>query len=1057
MAQFEPVRILYVEDDPGLARLVQKRLQRAGYVVDIASDGEEGIKKYEADSYDLLFVDQNLPVYDGLEVIRILASRNMLPPTVMITGTGDEKTAVESMKLGASDYIVKDTGAGYIELLPSVVVKLLQQRRAIEEKQRAEQALQESQQELQSLMDASPIGICWADMRGNIQYNNRKFLELFGYTLEDMPTIAEWRRLAYPDPSYREQIPSLVGLLTEAQKQGKEAAPIEVAVTCKDGSIRHAMQAGALASNRILVMYSDITERKRMEHQLRVRMNELEAFYHFAEITAREGISLDELYQECANILPQSWQYPEIACARIMVGDSEFCTENFAESPWKQSAPVKVYASVAGMIEVGYLEERPEADEGPFLKEERLLIDAIAERIGRITEHKQAEEALRQSEERFRVLFEQAADCILLLEIVPEGIPVIRDANNATFRLLGYERDALIGQPVSLIEAAPDASKVVDERREKVLSGLGALIFEARHRCKDGTIRDFECSVTEMQIGSKTLAISVERDITERKKIDGELEQAKEQAETANRTKTEFLASMSHEIRTPMNAIIGMADLLMETQLTPEQHQYVQVFQSAGENLLTIINDIIDISKVEAGHVQLETIDFDLTDIIEDICDVMSVRAHEKGLELVYSAMPDVPIALLGDPTRLRQILVNLIGNSIKFTEKGEVFIQIKTQEVKKENIELLFSITDTGIGIAPEQIDTIFDAFTQADSSTTRKYGGTGLGLAISKQLVELMGGHITVESKPGQGSTFSFTAQFGIQTEPKGHIEKIALDMRGVKVLVVDDNETNRMILRNTLSKLGAIITESDNGEHGLAEFKRAMKTATPYQLALIDHRMPGMDGFELAKHIKETMGNIKNTTVMMLTSDDRSGDRALCKEFDITFYLVKPVKKAELLAAIAAIMGRKIEPVVGKIPEARSADLTKIRSLNLLLVEDSADNRLIIQAYFKRASDHIDIAENGAIAVEKFKAGKYDLVLMDVQMPVMDGYTATREIRKWEQEQGRKQTPIIALTAHAMKEDVQKSLDAGCTDHLTKPIRRATLMEAVQKYTGAKNKKG
>jgi two-component system sensor histidine kinase/response regulator len=717
----------------------------------------------------------------------------------MITGTGDEKVAVEAMKLGAGDYIVKDVGAGYLEILPAAVEKILRQQRAVEEKQLAEEALQESQKELQTIMDASPIGICWADMQGNIQYQNRKFRELFGYTVEDMPNIAAWRLLAYPDPVYRATIPSLISLLTEAQKQGKDTASIEVTVRCKDGSTRHATQAGAFASNRILVMYSDITERKLMEVELR---------------------------------------------------------------------------------------------------------------------------------------------------------------------------------------------------------------------------------------------------------------QAKEEAETANRAKTEFLASMSHEIRTPMNAIIGMADLLLETQLTPEQQQYVLVFQTAGENLLHIINNIIDISKVEAGHVQLETIDFDLNDIIENIGDVMAIRAHEKGLELIYNVMPDVPTELLGDPTRLRQILINLIGNATKFTEKGEVLIRVESHGQKNGNVELLFSIIDTGIGIAPEQIDTVFDAFTQADSSITRKYGGTGLGLSISKQLVELMGGHMQVESKPGQGSTFSFTAQFAIQTEPKGHIEKIALNMKGVKVLVVDDNETNRMILQNSLSKLGAVVTEADSGEHGLAEFKRAMETANPYQLALIDRRMPGMDGFELAKHIKETMGDIKNTAVMMLTSDNRSGDFALCKELNIGFYLVKPVKKAELLAAIANIMGRKIEPVVGKIPEARPVDLTIIRSLNLLLVEDSADNRLIIQSYFKRSSDHIDIAENGAIAVEKFKSGKYDLVLMDVQMPIMDGYTATREIRKWEREKGKKETPIIALTAHALKEYVQKSLDAGCTDHLTKPIKRATLMEAVQKYTGARS---
>jgi two-component system sensor histidine kinase/response regulator len=799
MAQPEPIRILYVEDDPGLARLVQKRLQRVGYVVDIATDGEEGIKKYEADPYDLMFVDQNIPVYDGLEVIRILGSKGPLPPTIMITGSGDERVAVESMKLGARDYIVKDTGAGYLELLPSVIEKQLQQRRAVEEKQRAEEALRESQQELQSLMDASPVAISWADVQGNIQYINRKHHELFGYTLEEIPTIAEWQRQADQDSAQREKFAHWGEDLMEAHKQSTTLPPREMTITCKDGSTRYVTIEGTVASNHNLVIYNDITERKKMEVALR---------------------------------------------------------------------------------------------------------------------------------------------------------------------------------------------------------------------------------------------------------------QAKIEAEMANRAKTEFLASMSHEIRTPMNAIIGMADLLLETELTPEQEQYVQVFQSAGENLLNIINDIIDISKVEAGHIQLETIDFDLNDIIEKLCDVMAMRAHEKGLELVYNMMPDVPNDLLGDPTRLRQILVNLVGNAIKFTEKGEVFIQIENQTVKKETVELLCSVTDTGIGLSAEQMETIFDPFAQADSSITRKYGGTGLGLAISKQLVELMDGHITVESKPDHGSTFSFTAQFGIQTEPKEHTQKATLDMKGVTVLVVDDNETNRMIVRNSLSKLGALITEADCGERGLAEFKRAIKAGKPFQLALIDRRMPGMDGFELAQHLKESMGNIKNTAVMMLTSDNRGDDFALCKELDIAFYLVKPVKKAELLDAIASIMGRKIEPVVGKIPEAKPVDFSKTRSFNLLLVEDSADNRLIIQAYFKRASDHIDIAENGAIAVEKLKSGQYDLVLMDVQMPVMDGYTATREIRKWEQEQGREETPIIALTAHAMKEDAQKSRDAGCTDHLTKPIKRATLMEAVQKYTGEKN---
>jgi PAS domain S-box-containing protein len=909
-----------------LARLVQKRLQRAGYVVDIASDGEEGIKKYEADSYDVMFVDQNLPVYDGLEVIRILASRNILPLTVMITGTGDEKTAVESMKLGAIDYIVKDTGAGYLELLPSVVAKLLQQRRAVEEKQRAEQSLRESQQELQALMDASPVAISWADLQGNIRYINHKHHELFGYTLEDIPTIAEWQRQADQDPAQRERFTHWEDELMEAHKQGTSLPPREMTATCKDGSIRYVTIEGTIVSNHNLVIYNDITERKQME------------------------------------------------------------------------------------------------------------------------------EKLRQSEERFRTLVETMR--VGLSAVDAKG--VITYVNDQMCQMLGYTREEFIGHPTTDFhdEESRKRQEEIFAKRRKGLKDPTP--YEITWVAKDGRKVNTILTPTPGYSpgGEFTGSFAIFTDITELKYMEEELRKAKEEAETANRAKTEFLASMSHEIRTPMNAIIGMADLLLETELTPEQEQYVQVFQTAGENLLNIINEIIDISKVEAGHIQLETIDFDLNDLIEKLCDVMAVRAHKKGLELVYNIMPDVPTDLLGDPTRLRQILVNLIGNAIKFTEKGEVFIQIENKTLKKETVELLCSVTDTGIGMSAEQIETIFDPFTQADSSITRKYGGTGLGLAISKQLVELMNGHIKVESKAGHGSTFSFTAQFGIQTEPQEHTQKATVDMKGVKMLVVDDNETNRMIVRNTLSKLGAIITEADCGESGLAKFKRAIKAGKPYQLALIDRRMPGMDGFELAQHLKESMGNIKNTAVMMLTSDNRGDDFALCKELDIAFYLVKPVKKADLLDAIASIMGRKMGSVAGKVPETKPVDFSKTRSFNLLLVEDSADNRLIIQAYFKRASDHIDIAENGAIAVEKFKSGKYDLVLMDVQMPVMDGYTATREIRKWEREQGREETPIIALTAHAMKEDVQKSRDAGCTDHLTKPIKRATLMEAVQKYTAAKN---
>ena len=923
----------------------------------------------------------------------------------------------------------------------------------ITERKRVENALRKSEEEYRAILESIEDGYFEVDLAGNFTFFNKSMCEISGSSPDELLGMNNMEYVS------KETAKKMYQTFSEIYQTGKPAKIMGYEVIRKDGSTRIVELSASLMRDSsgqpigFRGVARDVTERKRAEELYKILTEKSFAGIYVVQdgkfrylnphAAAYAGYTPEDLIGKAAF----SIVHPEDA--EMVKQFSKEMLKGKRTSPYEfrvlgeDGEPRWIVETVAPI----YFEGEP----------------AVLGNSMDVTGKKEADEAMRESEQRFANVVNFLPDATMIVD--RDGKVIVW--NQAMEEMTGVNAEEMLGKgdyeyslpfygerrPI-LIDLVFITDIDIEEkysfvRKEKEL--LLAEIEVPRLRGEKRVLWGKAAPIFNTY-GELVGAIESIRDITKHKRVEKKLQQAKEEAVIANLTKTEFLASMSHEIRTPMNAIVGMADLLGESPLNAEQQQYVQVFRSAGKNLLSLIDDILDISKVEAGQVNIEKIGFDLADVVEKTCEIMALRAREKGLELACHVMPDVPTYLAGDPVRLRQILVNLIGNAVKFTEKGEVFVEVKREGSElgsqgEGDVELIFSVADTGIGIPPEKVDAVFDIFTQADSSTTREYGGTGLGLTISKRLAELMDGRMWAESKVGEGSTFYFTAKFGVQSGLIRQDSPPAMDLSGLKALLVDDNPTDRMVLGQMLTTSGALVTEADNGEHGLAELRRAMEADDSYRLVLLDSRMPGMGGFSVAEHIKNDP-HFVGVTIMMLTSDHRNGDIDKCRELGIGGYLIKPVRQSELQKAIIAVMGKE---VTGEKPPVEIPVATDdLRPLRILLVEDSKDNRLLIKFYLKKMPWQLDIAENGEIAVEKFTSGKYDLVLMDMQMPVMDGYTATRVIRKWESQNQAETTPIIALTAHALKEDTQKSLDAGCTEHLTKPIKKAKLIETVHKYT-------
>jgi PAS domain S-box-containing protein len=687
------------------------------------------------------------------------------------------------------------------------------------------------------------------------------------------------------------------------------------------------------------------------------------------------------------------------------------------------------------------------------------LEQEVAQRDRIIAEGAATEAKLRESETTLRQLFDQNLDSMTIIDLETGRFI---DVNQEYTRNSGFRRDEIIGKRSREIESFDDLEENLRYVKELKRAGL-VRNMEATFRRKDGSTYTGLISGLNLKLRGHLCCVSITRDIGAIKETERQLIAARETALEASRAKSNFLSSMSHEIRTPMNAVLGMADMLSEGDLNVEQRHYLDIIRNNGVTLLDLINDILDLAKVESGQLSFEEVDFDIRELVDAVAETMGLRAHEKHLELAGQVASDVPWTLIGDPLRLRQVIVNLLSNAIKFTVAGEIVLNVEMARADTGSGTALirFSVSDTGIGISSDKTESIFSAFTQADSSTTRKYGGTGLGLTIVKRLVEMYSGAITVNSEVGKGSTFSFTAEF------KTHSGFVALappsakvDLAGMRMLVVDDTAANRTILERELTSRGALVTCVEGGLAALDEVDRAAAAGESYRAMLLDCRMPAMDGIEVAARIRlRELAPGDRPIILMLTSDDLSGTIKRAREVGIQTYMVKPIRSADLFAALGRALG--IAGASAQNPalaerilidsSSGSVVVDATRPLKVLLADDSIDNRLLVHAYFKDKPYAIDDAEDGVVAVEMFRTGIYDIVLMDIEMPTMDGYSATRAMRAIEQKTGRLRVPILALTASVFAEALKKALDAGCDAHVVKPVKKATLLAAVHKAIG------
>lgn len=933
--------------------------------------------------------------------------------------------------------------------------------RDITERQRMEAALQGERDFVSAVLDTAGALVVVLDAEGRIERFNRACERITGYSLEEVRGKPFWDLFLTPEEA------APVRAVFQKLLAGDFPSHYENHWVAKDGSRRRIAWSNTVLLNskdaveHVIATGIDITDRQRAEEALAEEVNLL----HTMMDTWPDYIFVKDTQSRF--VLSNLAQRRVLGATTLdeVVGkiDFDFFPEDLA---------AKYYADEQAVIRSGQ----------PIFEVEEPVIERSGERkllsttkvpwrdssgkvvgiVGMsrdITERKRAEALLQASEQRYRKLFENASDIVYTHDLRGRFTSINRAADNLT----GYAPEEMLQMTIAQI-IAPEHLERARQMTAGKIAGEKSTTYELELACKGGGRLPIEVSSTIIYQGGQPFEVlGIARDITARKQLEKQLIAAREVALEAARIKSEFLANMSHEIRTPMNGVLGMMQLLLHTSFTPEQRDCAESVMRSAEALLRVINDILDFSKMEAGKLQLERLPFDLSAIVEDVASLLALPAGAKGLELACLVYPETPRLVCGDPGRLRQVLTNLVGNAVKFTDRGEVIVRVELVSEDAGLATVRFTVEDTGAGMAPEQLPRLFESFVQGDASTTRKHGGTGLGLAISKQLVEMMGGEIGAESAPGRGSTFWFTAVFEQQPESSIGGPGAPAPLEGLAVLVADDNATRRAILRCYLQSWGCGSVEVSTGREAMETLRGAAAGGNHFRLALLGNHAPELDGFATAQAIKSDP-LIRDTILVCLESASMRGDCAPPGEPEEVFAgcLTKPIRQSQLYDMIVRVLngsgeqtgqpGAPQKPAHFYGPEERRHHPVPRR---VLVVEDNEVNQKVALRLLQRAGYFADLASNGKQAVEAVSGQQYDLVLMDVQMPVMDGFEATAEIRR--RESAGRHTPIVAMTANAMAGDRERCLAAGMDDYLSKPIRLEELRRVLALWLGGGEEKG